>query len=381
MISTEKRYGQYVLKPATEIFASYLGDDAGDNQRYVSSCAISSRWTSLVLVSKRQYNHDTSIFRFALPAGVSRLNLPVGSHLLIKAPGAEHDGGDAIRPYTSVSDDALPENSGQFEILVKRYAQWGVKEGTSTHFLFTRTDHTYRKAGAVSNFIHRLALGTSLEFKHTDICIGRFPYPLTPHVRSLTLIAVGVGIAPMIGILRALLQETNAQVVLLYGVREVADLLMRETLEAWARNYAPSGRFRVVFCVGSRFDNVHMGARTRDEYIPPPPPVGYDSLCLEPSSQGPTTLAVASGGSIIGGSYGAEKAAAQLIPGVDKALGWVNEDKIRAYAFAPAASTRVVVCGLPGVYDKICGSRFETDVPPGCALHSLGYMPDMTIKL
>lgn len=62
--------------------------------------------------------------------------------------------------------------------------------------------------------------------------------------------------------------------------------------------------------------------------------------------------------------------------------GWVNEDKIRRHAFPPAADTRVLVCGLPGVYDKLCGPRVDPTVAPGTALHNTGYTVDgIVIKL
>ena len=37
-------------------------------------------------------------------------------------------------------------------------------------------------------------------------------------------------------------------------------------------------RFKVLFCVGSRWANVHMGAKTKSEYVPPPLPAGFEQL-------------------------------------------------------------------------------------------------------
>ncbi|RYH17036.1 hypothetical protein EON65_29180 [archaeon] len=96
--------------------------------------------------------------------------------------GCEHDGSDAIRPYTSVSDDSPADNpsshsrtpstidsshspTGTFAILVKRYDEWGVKEAPQTHFLFTKTNHSYKPPGAVSNYIHKLSVGENVMFK------------------------------------------------------------------------------------------------------------------------------------------------------------------------------------------------------------------------
>ena len=58
----------------------------------------------------------------------------------------------------------------------------------------------------------------------------------------------------------------------------MADILMREQLEAWQEHYG-EGLFKVVFCVGSRWNNVHWGAKSKkSEYRPPPVPAGYHTL-------------------------------------------------------------------------------------------------------
>lgn len=61
--------------------------------------------------------------------------------------------------------------------------------------------------------------------------------------------------------------------------------------------------------------------------------------------------------------------------------GWVNEGKIKKHGYPPGDDSLVVVCGLPGVYDKLCGPRCDTRIAVGSALHSLGYSEDMVVKL
>jgi len=61
-------------------------------------------------------------------------------------------------------------------------------------------------------------------------------------------------------------------------------------------------------------------------------------------------------------------------------VGWINEEKIRNHAFPPSVDTKVFVCGLPGVYDKLCGPRLSPQVAAGSALFSIGYSDDMVIK-
>lgn len=132
---------------------------------YVSSCCIPSSWIPLELLSRTTINYNTCVLTFRLPHEKQRLDLPIGTFLLIKVPNAEADGNDAIRPYTSISDDNLIENQGIFQILCKRYDEWGQKENPKTHFLFTRTDHSYRPPGVVSIFLHKLPIGQSALFK------------------------------------------------------------------------------------------------------------------------------------------------------------------------------------------------------------------------
>lgn len=186
MISAKKVFGSYVLKDVSmlDIAPNHTISPVSSIRQcrlINTTCAIPSEWTSLELVEIRKYNHDTSILRFRLPLGCRRLDLPVGSFLLIKAPCSERDGKDAIRPYTSISDDDqqldLKESSGSFEILCKRYDEWGAKENKVTHFLFTKTDHSYRPPGAASNYIHKLVVGSTLSFQYTSDCVGRLTFP------------------------------------------------------------------------------------------------------------------------------------------------------------------------------------------------------------
>ena len=60
--------------------------------------------------------------------------------------------------------------------------------------------------------------------------------------------------------------------------------------------------------------------------------------------------------------------------------GWINDEKIKKYAYPPSLDTKVLVCGLPGVYDKLCGPRSSQEVAEGSVLYNLGY-DGMVVKL
>jgi hypothetical protein len=133
-----------------------------------------------------------------------------------------------------------------------------------------------------------------LQFKHTRENL-KIQYPFRPAVRTITMIAVGVGIAPMIQAFHELFRPSacgetisphspppltcsaaplpsvsgdDTQVCLLYGVRTVPDILLREQLEEWARLFPH--RFRIVYCVGSRWAGVHMAAKVQRSLVSSP---------------------------------------------------------------------------------------------------------------
>ena len=126
---------------------------------------------------------------------------------------------------------------------------------------------------------------------------------------------------------------------------------MREMLEQLANTH--TSRFRLVYCVGSRYNNVHMRAnsKNKDDYTPPPLPLGYAELDKHEEN-------------------------------IHKKLGWIDHEAICQHAPPPSDTHRVVVCGLPGVYDKLCGSRFEAGVlPEDCVLARLGFSAHHVIKM
>ena len=42
--------------------------------------------------------------------------------------------------------------------------------------------------------------------------------------------------------------------------------------------------------------------------------------------------------------------------------GWIDEAKVKAYAFPPSEDTLVFVCGVPGLYELLCGPRGDKEV-------------------
>jgi len=283
-----------------------------DELEYASSCFLPTTWLGLPLVGKTEYNYDSTLYSFGLPADKS-LNLPVCACLLLRAPGRgrkegggadDFDGTDAVRPYTPVSDNAT---LGRFDLLVKRY-----------------------DGGAVSQWLHGLEMGAMVDFKHIVFNI-KTQYPFEGK-SDICLICAGTGLAPMY---QALLKVfgtpgDTTKVTLLYGNKSPADILLREQLEKWAAAHAD--RFKLVYVVGNAPDE--------------PAPEGWVST----------------------DTYTAE-------------CGWIDQAKIEKYSPKPAPGSLLFVCGLPPMYNVLCGPRNEKELREGSVLQQLGYSADMVAKM
>ena len=392
----------------TPVVSSSLAIDYQSRTAYadISSCAISSSWKSYKLLSKQPYNHDTCLFEFALDDKNQPLNLPVTAHLLIRVPILQSSADDSqihensfyeysrttdsssdfntthtfhVRPYTAISP---LQQRGSFTLMVKRYDSWGTPEkrllqqheqrlnhysnldstDTSSRpvYYYTKTDHSYKPPGLVSTYIHKLEIGQGVEMKFAlPHCLGKIPYPFPQAlpISAITMIAVGVGVAPMIRILRALLDEDTthesriSRIRLLYGVRSVDDILQRSLIDEWHNNSTTGpldedAKFRVMYCIGSRWANIHFGGKTRNR-TGPPLPKGYES-----------------------------------IPYDRKCLGWIDGDKVAMYGAASSKdpSHYVFICGLPGVYRDLVGERSDPCLCPQSQLAQLGFSSFQVVK-
>jgi len=185
-------------------------------------------------------------------------------------------------------------------------------------------------SGAASQWLHGLEIGAKVGFKHIKFNI-KAQYPFEGK-KTITMICAGTGITPMYQALWKLLGTPgdDRQVTLLYGNKSPTDILMKEQLDEWAAKSA--GRLKVVHVVGMTPD--------------PPPIPGWETTS----------------------TYIAE-------------LGWVDAAKIEKYAFAPSEDTLVFVCGLPIMYNMLCGPRTDKEVSEGTVLHKLGYTSSMVAKM
>jgi ferredoxin-NADP reductase/DMSO/TMAO reductase YedYZ heme-binding membrane subunit len=168
-----------------------------------------SFWSGdLVVASITQETHDTKTFRFALPAGGK---LPIthtaGQYLNITLP---IDGKRVKRSYTISSP---PTRSGYLEITVKRAA-----DGYASHYL-----HDVVKEG------DRL---------HVSAPAGKFVFAGHESDR-VVLIGGGVGITPMMSVIRSLADRAwTGEIHLFYSVRTRSDVIFGDELARLAEKHS-----------------------------------------------------------------------------------------------------------------------------------------------
>ncbi|CAK7221689.1 NADH-cytochrome b5 reductase [Sporothrix curviconia] len=171
----------------------------------------------LTVESVDTLNHNTKLVRFKLPEADQTSGMHAASALLtrFKPEGAEKN---IIRPYTPVSDD---DAKGHMDLLVKRY-----------------------EGGKMSSHIHSLAPGDTLEIKGP---ISKYPWAPNKH-EQIALVAGGTGITPMYQLIKAVLQNAEAdktKITLVYGNIAEEDILLHKELRQLENTYPQ--RFRSFY--------------------------------------------------------------------------------------------------------------------------------------
>ena len=166
-------------------------------------------WSGELVVAKiTPETHDTKTFRFALPTSDT---LPVthtaGQYLTITLP---IDGARVKRSYTISS---APTRSGYLEITVKRAA-----DGYASHYLHDRVKEGDRL--------------------HVSAPAGKFVFA-GHEADRVVLIGGGVGITPMMSIIRSLTSRAwTGEIHLLYSVRTKDDVIFGDELARLAAAHA-----------------------------------------------------------------------------------------------------------------------------------------------
>ncbi|KAF9181180.1 NADH-cytochrome b5 reductase, partial [Haplosporangium sp. Z 27] len=182
----------------------------------VSSALDPNAFVDFKLKSVQKLTHNTSRFTFELKDD-QNLGLEVASCVLTKF--MKEDGKPVIRPYTPTSDADL---TGSFDFVIKHY-----------------------EAGPMSTHIHNLKPGDTLSVKGP---ISKYPLKANQH-ESISLIAGGAGITPMIQIISELLKDKTdkTKINLIFANVTPQDIILKDELDAYAK--AHPDRFKVTYVV------------------------------------------------------------------------------------------------------------------------------------
>lgn len=253
-------------------------------------CVFTEDWSPAPLLERSWIGHDTLLLTFGLQDAGRPLGLSTCACLLARAGSGE----GVVRPYTPVSTNAM---LGAFQLMVKVYP-----------------------GGAMSEQLAQLPIGASIDFKHIPfnarhkslkpepssrafnsmlafaprVLQVKIQYPFG--ARDIVMLVGGTGIAPMLQALHALLgtPSDHSRTTVLYSSKSQADILARDTLDAWAAQHPH--RLRVHHTLTREPEGTgwtgrrgRIDAALLSEHLPPPsedvlifvcgPPQMYDTLC------------------------------------------------------------------------------------------------------
>lgn len=203
-------------------------------------------WSRATLCKKTSVSPDSAVFTFALGHASQAFGLPTGQHVLLQTADPSDNGNPIIRAYTPISESTT---RGTVDILIKIYR--------------STPDHP---GGKMTLALDALPIGSSIGMKGP---YGKFQYLHNGHclingnervIRRFYMICGGSGITPIFQVLRAILQESNAEspsgsgtdastnpgiepgspspsCLLLYGNRTVADILCHAELDTFASRH------------------------------------------------------------------------------------------------------------------------------------------------
>lgn len=191
---------------------------------------------SLPLVKKTNVSHDTRIFRFGLPEKDMVLGLPIGQHIQLTAKINDEL---VIRSYTPVSSD---DDQGYVDLIIKVY--------------FKNVHPKFPAGGKMTQHLESLKIGDKIDVRGPN---GRIQYhgngkftvrktrkapPEVFNVKRVGLIAGGVGITPILQLVRHILKnpDDKTECALLFANQTEDDILLREELEKAAKEHP--GRFK-----------------------------------------------------------------------------------------------------------------------------------------
>jgi cytochrome-b5 reductase len=213
------------------------------------------QYQRLPLVDKTELAPNVFRFVFALPTTTAVLGLPIGQHVAIRA---EIDGTTVTRSYTPTSNNI---DRGRIELVIKCYPD-GLLSG---------------------KYLAGLTVGDEVEFRGPK---GSMRYT-KGLCRKIGMVAGGTGITPMYQLIRAICENDTdtTEVSLIYANRSESDILLRNELERFARQYPKN--FKLWYLLDSAPEGWAYGSGYVDREVltaklPGPSPDTKMMLCGPP---------------------------------------------------------------------------------------------------
>jgi nitrate reductase (NAD(P)H) len=187
------------------------------------------------LVEKIFVNHDTRIFRFALPRPDMKLGLPTGQHIFLRA---NVQGNVVMRPYSPMTDD---NTLGHVDFIIKVY--------------FKNQHPRFPEGGKMSQHLDSMKIGDTIEAKGP---LGEFVYETRGkfswksklrQCKQLSLIAGGTGISLPYQVASKVLSNPDdpTKVKLLFANQTPDDILAKDYIDELVKKH--SDRFEVWYTV------------------------------------------------------------------------------------------------------------------------------------
>ncbi|KAI0234305.1 NADH-cytochrome b5 reductase 3 [Lamellibrachia satsuma] len=234
----------------------------------------------LKLVDKEVINHDTRIFKFALPSPEHILGLPTGQHVFLTT---RVDGQLVIRPYTPVSSD---DDKGYMDLLVKVY--------------FKNVHPKFPDGGKMTQYLENMKIGDYIDVRGPNgllVYEGMGLFKIRPDkktepkdmiVKQLGMIAGGTGITPMLQVVRAALKnpKDNLKMFLLFANQTETDILLRDELDKLVEDYPD--RLKVWYTLdrpeeGWKFSTGFVTDKMLKEHMPSPGDETLIVMCGPPA--------------------------------------------------------------------------------------------------
>ncbi|KAF5382257.1 hypothetical protein D9757_008947 [Collybiopsis confluens] len=267
-------------------------------------------FTWLKLHNIKQYNADTARFDFAFEESHVKSPPKVSSTCVVVCPveKAIYDDYASVKPR-EVDDPNVPKPKDDRPPVFRAYTPVTSTDAAGyISFVIkkqpevTLKDGQWIRPGLMSNYIHEMEVGQRLGIMgYLQAAPSMVDYD-SENYDAVTLIAGGVGITPIFQMIEHSLKSGHShktKMLLLYANSTEGDIVMREELDAFARDYPD--KLQIVYILSSppagwTGETGRIGAELIEKYAPPPRDAIATGLKVKVYVAGPPAMLTALAG-------------------------------------------------------------------------------------